>query len=251
MLVMTDNLRPLEPFFIEFEQTYLYGDILLDSEKDNVASILFLHGSMPSENCEQFFLLRQVLMDLYDLSSCSFDFIGHGRTGGECCLDCIEWRSQQSMDIVDACFDSQPLNIVASGMAAATAIQLTKYTTVENLVLLAPTLQSQLLPSGEGKPISTLQLQQRKQSLHHAIQQFTGCLAIIAAEKNTDPLQDEMRQLYFGAKTAQKRWLTEITNGSQRFMSFLNQNPSVLLKVAQLIAESCEKPVLRPSLCCS
>lgn len=127
MRTIVDNLFHPEPFFIEFEQTYLHGDYLSKKDiNDEPPLILLLHGGSPAEDKGDFSLLQQLLLYQYGLSSCSFDFIGHGSTGGELGYSSLQQRTQQASEIIHAYFDSQPLSIVAVGQGAYTALKLSQ-----------------------------------------------------------------------------------------------------------------------------
>jgi pimeloyl-ACP methyl ester carboxylesterase len=125
-----------EPFFIEFGNNYLHGD-LLPREADKLPEILFLHGAEGGGRGE-FLLLRQVLLEQYGISSCAFDFIGYGSTGGKLLPLHLQERVAQTTDIIDACFDLQAFSIVAADISAETALQLTKSFPIRHLVLLNP-----------------------------------------------------------------------------------------------------------------
>lgn len=125
-----------EPFFIEFGKHYLHGD-LLPREADKLPEILFLHGEQDSGR-EGFSVLRQVLLDQYGISSCAFDFIGYGSTGGNRLPAHLQEREAQASDIVNACFDLQALSIVATDISAETGLYLTEHFPIRHLVVLNP-----------------------------------------------------------------------------------------------------------------
>ncbi|MGB3918914.1 MAG: alpha/beta hydrolase [Thiothrix litoralis] len=135
---LTDPAPKLEPFFIEYSSIYLHGDIL-PKDADVPPEVLCLHGG-GAEGRSSFLLLRHVLLQKYLISSCAFDFLGYGGTSGASGL--VEQYQQehlnQTTDIVDACFDSQPFSIVASDISAGVALQLAKSFPVRQLVLLNP-----------------------------------------------------------------------------------------------------------------
>ena len=115
----------VKPFFIEFSDTYIHGDNWFESGKEDEPPLtLFLHGSAPRENRKEFDLLRQLLVDYHGLSSCAFDFVGHGSTGGEWPGTSLQQRVAQAQDVIDATFDCQPFNIVAIGNSSYAALQL-------------------------------------------------------------------------------------------------------------------------------
>lgn len=127
---LTDPRSRLEPFFIEYSSIYLHGDIL-PKELEEPPEVLCLHGG-GVEGRSSFLLLRHILFEKYSISSCAFDFYQGS-------LD--PYRQEylnQAVDIIDACFDSQPFSIVASDLSAGIALQLTKIFSVRQLILLNP-----------------------------------------------------------------------------------------------------------------
>lgn len=135
---LSDTRLRLEPFFVEFGATYLHGD-LLPKDMDAPPEVLFLHGSNP-DGRNGLLLLRHVLLEKFSISSCAFDCVGFGSTGGG---DCpaeggLAAQLAQATDIIDACFDAQPFSIVAADSSAEIAVQLAAVFPVRQLVLLNP-----------------------------------------------------------------------------------------------------------------
>lgn len=145
MTSMIHSWSKPEPFFIEFGGGYLHGD-LLSGDTDKLPEILFLHGT-EGESRRDFLLLRQTLLEQYGISSCAFDFMGHGNTSGKPAAGSLQERAAQAGDIIDACFDLQPLSIVAAGTSAEVALLLTESFSIRHLVLLNPN------PAGDYKPV--------------------------------------------------------------------------------------------------
>ena len=123
-----------EPFFIEFGETYLHGD-LLPSEAVKLPEILFLHGAQ-GPGRREFLLLRQVLWEHFSLSSCAFDFIGYGTTGGKLRPLSLQERRLQARDIINACFDLQPFSIVTTDANIEIAVSLADFFQLRYLLLL-------------------------------------------------------------------------------------------------------------------
>lgn len=150
MYGLSDTRLKLEPFFIEFGATYLHGD-MLPKDMDSPPEVLCLHGSNP-EGRNGFLLLRHVLLEKYAISSCAFDCVGFGSTGGEPYPAegrLAEYVAQAS-DIIDACFDAQPFTIVSADSSTDIAVQLTAVFPVRQLVLLNP-------PTGWERSVHTPQ----------------------------------------------------------------------------------------------
>lgn len=242
MTFMADNLFQPEPFFIEFEQTYLHGDMLFKDNTDGPPNILFLHGAGPSDDRSRFFLLRQVLLSRYGLSSCSFDFVGHGSTGQELLGSSLKHRTRQASDIVDACFDSQPFSIVAVGMGAYTALRLTEICSVENLVLLAPAVYyRRAYDVPFGKDFSRLIQASKSWEKSDAwliMDDFEGGVSIIFASQD-DVIPPEITdRLYAHATQSKQRKIVEIPGSSHQIMNYANQESAVLTKLAGVISQT-------------
>ena len=139
---MVDELNTLRlqlaPFFIEFGESYLHGDIL-SRDIDVPPDVLCLHGNA-AEGRRSFLLLRQVLLEKYAISSCAFDFTGYGSTGGKPLHNeqYVQEYANQAADIIDACFDSQPFSIVAADSSIQVALRLAEAFPIRHLILLNP-----------------------------------------------------------------------------------------------------------------
>ena len=130
-----DWVKPT-PFFIEFGETYLHGD-LLPSETVKPPEILFIHGAQ-GPGRREFLLLRQVMWDQFSISSCAFDFIGYGTTGGNLTPFNSQQRETQARDIIQACFDLQPFSIVTTEINIEIALCLAESFQLRCLMLLSP-----------------------------------------------------------------------------------------------------------------
>jgi pimeloyl-ACP methyl ester carboxylesterase len=242
MNIMADNLFQPRPFFIEFEEAYLHGDMLFKDNTDDPPNILFLHGARPSEDRSQFFLLRQVLLSRHGLSSCSFDFIGHGSTGNDLHSSSLQQQTRQASDIVDACFDSQPFSIVAVGMGAYTALRLTEAYNVLNLVLLVPAVYyHKVYTVTFGKEFSRLirtPQSWEKSDAWLIMEDFQGRVSIIAASQDKVIPPQIINKLYEHATRAKQRQVLEISGSSHQVMDYANQEPTVLTKVVGVIADT-------------
>ncbi|CAA6826290.1 MAG: Unknown protein [uncultured Thiotrichaceae bacterium] len=243
---MADNLLKGDPFFIEFEQTFLHGDILLKESADAPPSILCLHGGSPSAERNNFFLLRQLLLNQYGLSSCSFDFIGHGSTGGKLQDSSLQQRTRQASDIVDACFDSKPFSILAQGMSAYTALKLTQVFSVSNLVLLTPKIYSHnnySLPFGED----LLQMAQLPNNWKNSdacsiIENFQGKISLIGTDQHKRISTKVINTLNEHAVSAKQKQTLEITSPHHQLISFADHEPEILVKITKTIANVLDTP---------
>ena len=128
----------LRPFFITFERSYVHGDIL-SSEADTTPHILCLTGK-DNTGKQSFNALRHFLHEQYALTSCAFDFITQENSPLSTGLFREQHALNQTSDIIYACFDSQPLSIIAADHSARIALQITQRFWIKQLILLNPPL---------------------------------------------------------------------------------------------------------------
>ncbi len=96
---------------------------------------MVLHGAGKSSRA-RFLRIRESL-NVHGIPSASFDFIGHGETGGELFGSTLDERTEQAAAVVGhAC--KEPLTLIAASMSAYSAIRLTQIFAVKNLILLVP-----------------------------------------------------------------------------------------------------------------
>ncbi|WMP19456.1 alpha/beta hydrolase family protein [Thiothrix lacustris] len=246
MVAIADHLGGLEPFFIEFEQTYLHGDMLLDAQADRPPAILFLHGAEQNDDRSQFFLLRHLLFRQYGLSSCTFDFIGHGSTGGEKRNSSLQQRTLQANDIVDACFDSQPFSIVAVGMSAYTALKLTEMACVRHLVLMMPMIYcsgaySVTFGDEAFEQLANCSCSTARSDALVMVEHFQGRLCQVAATQEMGCSTNVIEHLYEKAVNATQRQVLSTPCDATQLMGYANKNPLFLKRLADNIASVCQE----------
>jgi pimeloyl-ACP methyl ester carboxylesterase/GNAT superfamily N-acetyltransferase len=170
-------VRPT-PFQLPFGDHVLRGDTYAAD-----CSTLVLHGAGGSCR-DRFTPLRDALNDR-GMPSVSFDFIGHGETGGALLGSSLRERTQQAAAVIrHACHE--PLTIVGASMSAYTAIRLTEMFTVENLVLLVPavyTAGAYRVPFGpDFSAAIRVPGSWRGSDAYSILSRFTGNLLVIAAD---------------------------------------------------------------------
>ncbi|EIJ36780.1 alpha/beta hydrolase family protein [Thiothrix nivea] len=244
-MAMADNLFQPEPFFIEFEQVYLHGDMLRPPDKvDYPPAVLFLHGADRSEDRTVFNVLRQLLLSQYGLSSCAFDFIGHGSTGGKWGCSTLQECTAQALDMVDACFDCQPFSIVGVGMGAYTALKVVPEDSVSNLVLITPALYS---PEVYETTLCEVFNQDAPDAPKHwkqtdvweVMQGFQGKVSIVTASQDQMIPPEIATRLYSQAGVARERRIVEVPGSSHALIAFANRHPAILSSLAGVIADTC------------
>jgi pimeloyl-ACP methyl ester carboxylesterase len=170
-------VRP-HPFELPFGDHVLRGDAYAAS-----CATLVLHGAGGS--CRERFTSLRGALDERGMPSVSFDFIGHGETGGALLGSSLSERTEQAAAVIrHACHE--PLTIVGASMSAYTAIRLTEMFAVENLVLLAPAVYSAdayRLPFGpDFSAAIRVPGSWRRSDAFGILSRFTGNLLVVAAE---------------------------------------------------------------------
>lgn len=248
MTFLADDFFVPEPFFISFAETYLHGDILQAPDKVDVPpELLFLHGASRTESRAAFQLLRQFLLNKYQVSSCAFDFTGHGGTGGVWGYSSIEKRKRQAVDVMDACFDCQPLSIVGVGMGAHIALKMASECPVTNLVLIMPEFYPDTVcTAGFCEFMCEPETEHARgwenaNAIRDAVQHFQGRIGIItsAGDKASAQLA---RDLQLHATASAKCWSTALVADPMDIMSSADQQADAFAKLARAIADVCREP---------
>ncbi len=84
-------------FTVPYRATKLVGDYICSTE--GYPEILFLHGA-GSANRHRFYKLRKKLFEQFNFSSCAFDFLGHGDTGGSIYNTSLKEKTEQATGVI-------------------------------------------------------------------------------------------------------------------------------------------------------
>jgi len=170
----------LKTFEVEFGKYTLQGDKYIHS-----CDTVFLHGA-GSASRKRFEKLREYL-NANDLPSVSFDFIGHGETGGDMTDTSLHIRTLQASSVIKE-HSSQVLNLIGSSMSAYTAIKLTEIYNVQNLVLMVPgiyTPKAYTINFGSSfSEVIRVKNSWLDSDAFEILKEFKGNLLIIAAQKD-------------------------------------------------------------------
>jgi len=169
-----------QPFKLIFNNKNLYCHRYAEK-----CHAIILHGAGNS-SMERFSRMRDHL-NAGGLSSVSFDFIGHGKTGGTLNSTSLQKRTAQAAAVIrHTCLE--PLTLIAASMGAYTAIKLTQLFSVKNLVLLVPAVYTPLayhLPFGpEFSAAIRVPGSWRESDAYGILEEFEGNLLIVAAEND-------------------------------------------------------------------
>jgi len=200
----------IREFRIPFEDYLLAGDLAAEP-----CSTIVLHGAGTSSR-ERFRRLRSGL-HAEGLPTCSFDFIGHGETGGELGRSSLKERTLQASRVIDTCL-KEPLTIIGASMSGYTAVKLTGLHEVENLVLVVPAVYT---PEAYDAPfnggftaIIRSHRSWERSDAWEILRGFKGKLLVVAAEHDTVIPREVVRRTLESATQAQFRDLYTVPGAS-------------------------------------
>lgn len=207
---MQTEKKPLSliPFQLPFGKYLIKGDSYrFDCEA------LVLHGAGKSSRL-RFSKLRESLNGR-GIPSSSFDFIGHGETGGHLSESSLKERTEQAALVIKhTC--TEPLTLIAASMSGYTAIKLTKQFQVTNLILLVPavyTPRAYDLPfSSEFSATIRTRSSWKESDAFKILYKFKGNLLIIAAEVDDVIPNEVIEGIYTSAKNTRSKLLHVVPN---------------------------------------
>jgi uncharacterized protein len=197
-------------FRIPFADHLLAGDLAWEP-----CSTIVLHGAGTS-NRERFRRLRSGL-HAEGLPTCSFDFIGHGETGGELGRSSLKERTLQASRVIETCL-KEPLTLIGASMSGYTAVRLTRLHEVKNLVLVVPTMytpEAYEVPfnGGFSEMIRSHRSWERSDAWE-ILREFRGKLLVVAAENDTVIPREVVQRTFESATQAQFRDLYIVPGAS-------------------------------------
>jgi uncharacterized protein len=215
-----------------------FGQYLLKGDRYRTAcEVLVLHGAGKSSRA-RFSRLRESLNE-HGIPSSSFDFIGHGETGGDISDSTLHGRTNQAAAVIrHTCIE--PLTLIAASMSGYTAIKLTEVFAVSNLILLVPavyTPRAYDLSFGSEFSATIRALGSWQDSDAFSIMsEFKGNLLVIAAEVDDVIPIEVTDRIYASAKNAESK-LLHIVPGSRHLSLFPREQDFLL--VLSMIIEVC------------
>ncbi len=220
-------------FTIEFNSHKIVGDIIPAQSHPDV---LVLHGA-GSANIGRYSKLRE-LLSKQDFSSCGFDYIGHGKTGGFLEGSSLRERTETTLEVIKQ-VGFIPQTIIGSSMGAYTAIRLLENFEVKNLILFVPAIysdESYTIPFGTdfknaiSKPNAWM-----NSRVWGLLESFRGKLLIVTAAKDKVVLPEIVDKLFDSASSSTASELYTVDGASHSFTRFLNENDKQLLGLVNKI----------------
>ncbi len=232
-------MSPVLPckFETPFADRLLVGDIV---SRNGSAQALVLHGAGRADRAG-FRLIREHLF-AKGVSTCAFDFIGHGETGGELLGSSLQQRTHQVLTILRHRPLEHPMAVIAASMGAYTAVKLLEHVNVRTLVLLVPAMythRAYAVPFGPRFSQIIRQPQSWVDSdAWKILARFTGSLLVVTGENDAVIPADVIRRIYDSAENAATRVLYVARAASHFALTDLyDRDPGEFECVLQMIAD--------------
>lgn len=201
--------------------------------------LLFIHGAGSSDR-KRFEELRTRLADK-GISSSSFDFIGHGETGGSLIGSSLANRVAQASAVIDSQRIPQPLSVVASSMGAYVALKLTELYQIENLILIAPAVydvKSYSVPFGPAfTKVIRSPFSWRNTDAWEILERYKGNLLVYEAEKDQIIPHEVIKRIYDSARNTQSREVILIKDATHSLAKWLDEHPDSLHQILEKLSE--------------
>lgn len=198
---------------------------------------IVLHGAGKSSRTR--FTRLRLALDARGIPTVSFDFIGHGDTGGNLLGSSLHERTEQASAVIrHAC--REPLTLIAASMSAHTAIKLTEKFTVDNLILLVPAVYTAHAYGLSFGPDFSAAIRVpdswRDSDAFSILSLFKGSLLVVAAESDDVIPVDVVHKIHASATKAKTRHL-HVVPGSGHLSLFPRERD--FLFVMDMITEMC------------
>jgi pimeloyl-ACP methyl ester carboxylesterase len=149
-------------------------------------TILIMHGA-GSSSCQGFANL-QVFLGLHSIETITFDFLGHGETGGDMSVSSLDARTEQALGVINHLNLQQNLNVMGFSMGAHNAVKIAARVSADRLGLAIPAVYSSKASTIKFGPSFTSCIRRYRswedsECFSH-IESFKGKLLVISAEKD-------------------------------------------------------------------
>ncbi|MCY6371472.1 alpha/beta hydrolase [Clostridium ganghwense] len=217
----------INKFYVDYKNHKIIGDLIGNKNHKN---IFFLHGAGHS-NRKRFEPLRELFYK-NGFSSCAFDFIGHGETGGLLSESSLFERTKQVCTVIDYMKNDEPLTIIAASMSGYTAVKLLESYNVDNIILFVPAAYDKdayMLPFNHKFTDCIRKDRSYKNSdAWQILNEFTGNLIIIKAENDTVIPDEVINDYYESAFNAKTRKIITIKNSPHGVLNYLSEHEEQL-----------------------
>lgn len=227
-------------FKIPYNGHNLIGNMIKCKSKD---MLLMLHGGGPNASMERFSSLRNELLNK-NISTFSFDFVGHGLTGGDIKSTNLQDRTYQAINVIES-VHKRPLSILATSMAAHTAIKITESHKIENIILTVPAVYNKKAYDVNFGPKFSDIIRQKRSWVNtdawQILSEFKGQLIIISADQDKVIDREIPQRLYDSATEAKSRKIFHIQESSHMIFPYFNTHHYKLIWFVDVIKSLFEK----------
>jgi hypothetical protein len=225
-----------EKFELSYKSCSLVGDYTANKKE---IDLFMLHGAGKSDR-NRFLHIRDKLND-EGLSSLSFDFTGHGETGGELSCSSLKDRTEQACSVIDSFKGNDPISLVGNSMSGYTAVKLTEIYEVENLVLIVPAAYDRLAYELNFNRVFSNCIRKKKSYLDSdswgILKNYRGNLLIVSAENDEVIPREIIDKLMSSAVNAKSRQLITVDDSPHGIMTYMKDNPEVMDEVVESICD--------------
>lgn len=211
--------------------------IKLASDNLNQANLLFLHGAGVSTKGRFLYLAESLLEQ--GIGSVLFDFSGHGESTGTLSSSSLAKRAAEARKAME--YANQPLAVLGASMGAYTAIQLTKDTPVQALILFCPAIYTQAaLETPFAEDFS--RMIRKKNSWRDSdalaiLESFQGNLLIVIGENDEVIPPEVITLLDKHSPNAKHKEVIRIPNCTHNLHLCFSENPNAKEKVINTIVK--------------
>ena len=214
------------------------GLLYCESNSAGQADILMLHGGGVVSGLHNYNWLRTDLLN-FGITSCSFDFAGHGRSCGALIDSSLAQRTEEAYEVAASKRLRYPMTVVGASMGAYIALKLTEHCAVNALILFVPAVYSKHAYEArfgdEFTRIIRQPLSWMDSDAWEIIGRYTGSLVIITAEKDDIVPQEIPIRLFDSANNARERFLYTVPKSPHKILSYLQDAPNDRILVADLV----------------
>lgn len=206
-------------FSLQVDKHVIKGDVMGDVGS---CKVFCLHGAGQS-NRNRYEKIRKRLLE-EGVSSCAFDFPGHGETGGNLKESSLMERSKVTDKVIRRFNNGEPITVIGASMSGYTAVKLVELFQVELLVLIVPAAydkEANALPFNAG---FTECIRRRNSYLNsdawRILKSYQGKLLVVSAE-NDQVIPRDVIELYKKSACKAKVEHMEIKNMPHKILSVI------------------------------
>jgi len=233
--------KSLIKFYVSFNKHTIVGDTLQSTHNDK---LIILHGAGKASR-ERYSSFRNCIFKHHSISTIAFDMVGHGETGGYLNESSLKQRTDQVITVVDHLNIPEPLSIMGTSMGGYTAIKLTKFFKIKNLILVVPGIYHHCAYSIQFDNSFSKIIRQNNSWLQSdafdLLESFTGKLLLISAEFDDVIPKGVIEGIVKSTEHLDIREHYSIQDSSHLIFNFLNKNKKELELFTSIISRFLNK----------